>query len=181
MGAWTDEVKERSAFTLPFGPTTRKQIIHDHVRAHITISVIEIPEVEPDESLGFFGLKIGSEILLRFKYVGQGAPRNVATRQQRLLAKQTYDEQMTFALTGDAALEPPTLLTCGYTIDGDKIGRVEIRCDCKGHIAWSYDIYGGDTVIAPQTLPGQKDTTKPARIKKAAAQGEDAASANGAS
>jgi hypothetical protein len=182
MTAYVTEVKQRPEFTLPFGPTTRAQVLHDHICAEVEQRVVNLYDIEINDKLGFFGLMVGDDILLRFKYVGHGAPANVATEQQKLLASQTYNDQMMLRLTGDVDLAPPTLLTCGYTIDGEQIGRIEIRRDCKAHLSWSYDIYGGDTIIVPQALPGQEDTTKPARItKKVAAQGEDAASANGAS
>ncbi len=178
MEIWVAAVKDNPAFTLPLNTTTRANILNNHVCAQ---AELRLPDVPQNDKLGFFALMIGGDVMLRFKYVGHGAPANVQTEQQKLLAKQTYNDQMMFALTGDIAGEPPTLLTCGYTIDGEKIGRVEIRYDCKGHISWSYDIFGGEAVIMPQMLPGQEDTAKPARIKKVAAQGEDAASANGAS
>jgi hypothetical protein len=182
METWVGLVQDKPAFTLPLDPTTRATILHNHICADIEQRIASIAGVEATDALGFFALKVGSKILLRFKYVGTGAPVNVATEQQKLLARQTYDDQMMIALTGDTSLAPPTLVTVGYTIDGDQIGRIEVRCDCKGHVSWSYDIYGGEAVIAPQMLPGQEDTTKPARItRKIAAQGEDAAAANGAS
>lgn len=182
MSSWVEHLKNDPEFTEPLDTTTRANILNDHVCRKIERRVAELSGVTVNDKLGFFALMVGDDILLRFKYVGQGAPMNVATEQQRLLARQMYSEQMMLSLTGDLAGEPPTMLTCGYVIDGDEIGRIEIRCDCVGHQTWSYDIYGGERVTMPQALPGQEDTTKPARItRKIAAQGEDAASANGAS
>ena len=73
---------------------------------------------------------------------------------------------MMLALAGDSALTPPTLLTCGYTLDGDKIGRIVVRRDCIGHPPWHYEIYGGRTAvenipfgawpIRRRALPGQR-------------------------
>jgi hypothetical protein len=181
MTNWVEEVKKSPGFTLPLDTTTRANVLHNHVCAQVTLGVANVTGVEPNDRLGFYALMCDPDILLRFKYVGHGAPANIATQQQALLAKQTYSYQMMLSLTGDASLDPPTLLTCGYVIDGDTIGRIEIRRECKGHQTWSYDIYGGDAVIMPQALPGQEDHAKPARIKRIAAEGEDAASANGAS
>ncbi len=181
MSGWVARLREDSEFTLPLDITTRANILNNHICKQVERRVGDMSGVRLNDKLGFFAVLVEPDILLRFKYVGHGAPANVKTKQQKLLAKQTYNEQMMLALAGDAGAEPPTLLTCGYVIDGDKIGRIEIRRDCKGHQTWSYDIYGGDAVILPLTLPGQEDTTKPARIKKVAAQGEDAASANEAS
>lgn len=181
--SWLTLVKESPAFALPLNHRTRANIFHNHVCTEVEQRVGDLAGVEITDALGFFAIKVGGDILLRFKYVGHGAPANVRTDQQKRLARQTWNEQMMLALTGDDSLTPPTLLTCGYVIDGDEIGRVEIRCDCKGKVSWSYDIYGGETVIAPQALPGQEDTAKPAKItrKVGAAEGKDAASANGAS
>jgi len=182
MSDWTKRMQEDPAWFLPLNARTRANVLHNHVCARVEQTTASITGVEATDALSFFGLKVGPDILLRFKYVGLGAPQNVATEQQRLLEKQTYSEQMMLSLTGDTSLTPPTLLTCGYTIDGDEIGRVEIRRDCKSHVSWSYDIYGGSAVIAPQALPGMDDTARPAKItRKIAAEGEDAASANGAS
>jgi hypothetical protein len=167
---------------LAFDMTTRANILNNQVCARIEQRAASWAGVEVNDRLRFFALLIEPDILLRFKYVGHGVPHNVPTEQQKLLARQTYDEPMMLALAGDADAAPPTMLTCGYTIDGDEIGRVEIRYDCKGHQPWSYDIYGGTALSAPQMLPGMEDTTKPAKItRKIAAEGEDAASANGAS
>lgn len=118
------------------------------------------------DRLGFFAVRIGSYILLRFKYVGNdGGPHNVATRQQRLLARQTYDEEMALALNGDVSLAPPTLLTCGYTLtDRAEVDRIEIRRDCDGHLPWMYDIYGGGVVNEPIFIDGMADEAKPATV-----------------
>jgi hypothetical protein len=122
--------------------------------------------VEIADCLGFFALRIGHDILLRFKFVGDGHPHNVATTQQKHLARQQYTEDMTLALNGSTALTPPTLLTCGYTLEDGDIGRIEIRRDCKGQLPWMYDIYGGDRVVRPTQFDGMKDVTKPATIRK---------------
>ena len=183
--AWAGYVERMTndpGWFLAFDTTTRANILNDQVCAQIEQRAATWEGVEVNDRLRFFALMIEPGILLRFKYVGHGVPHNFPTEQQKLLARQAYDEPMMLALTGDTDAAPPTLLTCGYTIAGDEIGRIEIRRDCKGHISWSYDIYGGTTVIVPQTLPGMADTAKPAKItRKVAAEGEDAASANGAS
>lgn len=183
MTSWVGLMQSTPGFTLPLDATTRANILHNHICAEVERRVEDLSGVAINDKLGFFALYLEPGILLRFKYVGQGAPSNVATEQQKLLAQQTYTDQMMFQLAGDVDVDvaPPTTLTCGYAIDEAEIGRIEIRCDCKGRVSWSYDIYGGESVIIPQMLPGQEDTAKPARIRKVAAQGEDAASANGAS
>ncbi|MCP9491528.1 MAG: hypothetical protein MSC31_16885 [Solirubrobacteraceae bacterium MAG38_C4-C5] len=163
---WETLLTEHPAIALPFDTTTRANIIHDHLCAELGWRLADTPGVELTDCLGFTGLKVGQDILLRFKFVGHGAPSNVATEQQKLLARQEYSEDMTLVLTGDPALKPPTLLTCGHTLDGAKVGRIEIRRDCKGHRPWMYDIYGGTRVVAPIAFPGMQDAAKPATVRK---------------
>jgi hypothetical protein len=182
VAAWSGCLKLNPEFALPLDATTRANAVHNHLRHQIERSFDTDPLARPNEAMRTFGLLIGSEIFLRFKYVGHGEPHNVATTRQKLLARQEYDDDMALALTGDPALAFPTFLTCGYTLDGEQVGRIEIRRDCEGHQPWSFDIYGGKAVVMPQSLPGQEDTARPARVtKKIAAQGEDAAEAKSAS
>lgn len=166
VDAWSRFVQEKPELAKPCDATTRANFIHNHVCEQIDRRVADLPGVEVTDRLGFFGVKVGANVFVRFKYIGQGAPSNVATTQQKLLARQEFTEEMTLALTGDPALDPPTLLTCGYTLDGEKVGRIAIRRDCKGHLPWTYDIFGGDTVNKPMVFDGMKDTAKPATIRK---------------
>ncbi len=164
VGNWAAFLKNSPEFALPLDATTRANIINNHVCAEVDRLVADVAGIEPTDRLEFYALKIGAEVLLRFKYVGHGRPHNVATDQQKQLSRQEYTPEMTLALTGDASLAPPTLLTCGYTLDGDKVGRIEIRRDCRGHLPWAYDIYGGESVVQPLTLDGMADTAKPATV-----------------
>lgn len=167
ISRWRELCSEHPALGAPCDSTTRANFINDHVAFEMTRLVDERPGTEVADGLGFFALRLEPAILLRFKFLGQGTPSNVSTTQQKLLARQTFTDEMMFALEGDTSLLPPTLLTCGYTIDGDgKLGRVEIRRDCKGHQSWNYDIYGGKVTTQPLVLDGLADTTKPARITK---------------
>jgi hypothetical protein len=164
--AWETFVKEHPSLALPCDSTTRANFLHNHISSQVARRVGDRAQVEIADCLGFFALRVGHDILLRFKFVGQGQPSNVATDQQKYLARQHYTEDMTLALNGDSALTPPTLLTCGYTLDGEQIGRIEIRRDCKGHLPWMYDIYGGDRVVRPTQFDGMQDDTRPATIRK---------------
>lgn len=172
VGCWGELIEESPHLVLPFDATARANVIHPHIQREVQLRIDGISGVEPTDALGFFALRVGTEILLRFKYVGRGFPSNVKTMQQRLLANQTYDEDMMMRLTGDPQFTPPTLLTAGYTLDGIELSRVEIRCDCKWHLAWSYDIYGDGAVVEPLLVPGLEDTTRPARIVSRKAQRE---------
>lgn len=163
--AWRDLLTKHPHLSLPLDRTARANFIHCHLESEIGRRIEPVASATTTDALEFFAVRIGTRILLRFKYVGHGAPHNVSTVQQKLLARQTYNEQMVLALTGDIDLAPPTLLTCGYTLtDEAKIDRIEIRRDCKRHLPWSYDIYGGETVIEPTFIEGMADEAKPARV-----------------
>lgn len=162
---WEELVTEQAHLAYALDATTRANFIHNHLCAEAEGRVGGIPGVVATDALGFFALWINGEILMRHKFVGQGAPSNVSTTQQKLLASQQFDEEMMFTLTGDRAFQPPTFLTCGYTLDGVKVSRIEIRMDCKAQLPWSFDIYGGDEMAEPLVLPGMKDESKPAIVK----------------
>lgn len=164
---WRILLTEHPELGAPCSTTTRAGFVHNHVVGEIAPAVEARDGYEMTDALGFHAIRAGYEILLRFKYLGDGSPSNVATDQQRLLARQAFDDDMLLALDHPSALTPPTLLTCGYTLTNDgKIGRIEIRRDCRGHLPWCYDIFGGTTVIAPLIIDTLDDTTKPARITK---------------
>lgn len=162
---WKELVMDQPHLGKPLGATSRANVYHDYLCPEIERRVGGIPNVVADDSLGFFALKIGTSILLRHKFVGQGAPSNVRTKQQKRLARQHFDENTMIALSGDPAFQPPTLLTCGYVLDGVSVSRIEIRMDCHGAKPWSYDIYGGEAVAEPLVLKGMVDDTKPALVK----------------
>jgi hypothetical protein len=165
VALWFDMVSNATKYAHPLKPTTRACFIHDHSCPEIDAGVADFSNVFPNQALGFFALRVDSDILMRLKYIGQGAPSNVATAQQKLLAQQQYDEAMLAALGADPALAPPTFLTCGYTLGDGKLGRVEIRCECKGKQMWSFDIYGGDAASIPLEFPGTADQALPAVVK----------------
>jgi hypothetical protein len=162
---WATLVREKPELARPIDAAARANFIHCHVCAEVERRVGRVVGIKPTDKLGFFGLWIEGNILLRFKFVGDGLPSNVATKQQNYLARQEYTDDMMFALAGDGdALVPPTLLTCGYTLDGDKVGRIEIRRDCVGHPSWHYEIYGGEALVEPVPFDGMADTAKPAKV-----------------
>ena len=182
VASWATLLKDFPAFAMPLDATTRWRAIHNHVWSGICRDFDTDPDARPNDKTGVQGVVIAGQIFLRFKYVGHGEPRSYPTTQQTHMTRQHYSDKMFDALVDDPSLGLPTILTCGYTLDGPKLGRVEIRRDCEGHLPWFYDIYGGTTIVMPQSLPGQQDDTKPARVtKRTAAQGEDAADANAAS
>jgi hypothetical protein len=175
VGTWATFVTDHSEMALPLDATARANFIHSHLRHEVDLRVADLDGVEPTEGLNFFGLIIQQDTFLRFKYVGKGVPHNVPTKRQKLLANQTFTKSMKATLMGDPSMPPPTMLTCGYTLDGIELGRIEIRRDCKGHQPWSFDIHGGAAVAEPLVFPGMTDTTRPATVtstKKAAEKGQ---------
>jgi hypothetical protein len=176
---WFEMVAEAPQYAKAMSATTRAGWIHDHLRPEVEAQIAEVPGVVAHEALGFFALTIDDEILMRLKYIGQGAPSNVATDQQKLLALQQYDEEMLAALGSDPALTPPTFLTCGYTLGDGELGRLEIRCEFKRKALWSFDLYGGEAVSAPLEFPGMPQEALPALVKSnrqaAAEKGQDLA------
>lgn len=166
VGKWATFVKEQPELALPFDATARANFIHPHIRHEILQRVAVLRGVKPTpEQLDLFGLMVDDDIFMRFKFVGNGLPHNYPTDRQKELAAQKFSEGLTELLLGDGSLDPPTMITCGYTLDGEKLGRLEIRRDCKGHLPWSYDIYGGTAVVSPLILPGMQDNTRPAKIR----------------
>jgi hypothetical protein len=176
---WFEMVAAVPQYAKAMKPTTRAGWIHDHLCPEVEAGVDGIADVLAHEALGFFALSIDNEILMRLKYVGQGAPSNVATDQQKLLARQEYDEAMLDSLGTDPALGLPTFLTCGYTLGDGELGRLEIRCDYKRKTLWSFDLYGGEAVSAPLEFPGMPQEALPALVKSnretAAEEGQDLA------
>jgi hypothetical protein len=162
---WKRLMVEMPEWALPLDATARAVSLHRHLSYEVEQRLDQLPRARVNDALDFFALLIDDDILLRFKYVGHGEPHNFPTRQQRLLARQTFTEPMTERLLGDASLTPPTLLTCGYTLDGDQLGRIEVRRDCKGHPPWVFDLYGGEATVEPLVLEGLADETKPATIR----------------
>lgn len=154
-------------------PTSRANVIHDWIERQVREVIPDLDGVVDVSSLGFFAVSTHPDLLLRFKFVGNGGPANIATDQQRALAKQMYDDEMMALLTLDGLTEPPTLLTCGYTLDYEmEISRLTIQCDYDKVTLWRYCVLGnagGETGFEVQPLLPGSDP-EPARIisKKAA-------------
>jgi hypothetical protein len=158
---WFSLVEASPGLARSLKPTTRANFIHDHLCREIDSRLADHDDFTATEALGFFAVSDGGTVLIRPKYVGRGVPHNVATAQQKLLARQQFNEEMIESL----GFGPVTLLTCGYTLGDGELGRMEIRCDWKYLQSWSYDIYGGEATSAPVALPGLEDDIRPAAIK----------------
>jgi hypothetical protein len=126
--------------------TTRAGMIHDFTVREVrrALLVDGISNVAPEiEALDFFAVAVGSEVLVRYKHVGGGLPQNVATDVRRRLALQRYDDETMQALAFDGIPDPPTLLTCGYTLDVDGgLGTVTVQCDYAKTTLWRYILWG---------------------------------------
>ncbi len=112
---------------------------------------------------------MGANPLVRFKCVNDGAPSNVETDQQRLLARHQYDDDAMAALMLDGIPSPPTLLTCGYSLDAAALLKsVEVRCDYGKRPLWRWLIWGdaasGGGVVEPLPLPNVPGP-KPAQVR----------------
>jgi hypothetical protein len=162
---WGEFVTDHPHLSHPFDATARANFIHPHLVYEVKQRFESVAGIEPTDAPQFFALRwLDGSILMRLKYVGAGGPHNVTTDQQRDLSYQRYTPELMLALTGDPLFPPPTLLSCGYTLDGIELGKIEIRCDCKQHLPWSFDIYGGTAVVEPLVLRGLTDKTKPALV-----------------
>lgn len=172
--SWATLLEKQPEIALPLDETARANLIHPHIRVEVEQRIEGVPGVAVNDKLDFFALMIDDDMLMRFKNVENGNPRNYPTTRQKELASQRFTEEMRLDLLGDASLRPPTLITCGHTLDGAALGRLEIRRDCKGHLPWSFDIYGGESVNAPQVIHTLEDETRPARVKSAREKEQDA-------
>jgi hypothetical protein len=162
---WRELLFVSPQIALPLDRKTRANIVHCHVCHEIEQRIADIEGVVPTEALGFFAVRVGDDLLLRFKFLRFGRPSNIPTDQQTLLAGQLYDEDMMLALEEAGFAGPPTLLTAGYSLDSDELAHVEIRCDCRGRQPWVYDIFGGDALAEPLVFPGMEDTARPAVVR----------------
>ena len=165
--SWATLLEKQPEIAFPLDDTARANLIHPHIRVEVERRIEDVPGVVVNDKLDFFALMIDDDTLMRFKNVENGAPRNYLTTRQRELASQRFTEEMRLDLLGDASLKPPTLITCGHTLDGAELGRLKIRRDCKGHLPWFFEIYGGEELNAPQVIPTLEDETRPARVRSA--------------
>lgn len=150
--------------------TERANFLHGQIRSLVS-SGVETIDGASVTAWEIFTVAVGHNLLVRFKFLGNGEPTNIQTEQQFLLARQKYKEDALDLLGLSGITEPPTTVTCGYTLDGMDIGRVSIRRDCKGHDRWLYDIYGGTAVNEPLLLPGTEEA-KPAVVRSSKAKGK---------
>jgi hypothetical protein len=164
VATWAELIEKAPHLAARMNPTARANFIHPQICAEVEIRLADFPDVRLTDALDTPAFMVGHDILLRIKYVGHGIPHNYPTVRQRYLSRQMYESDIALELTGDPSLRPPTLLTAGYTLNGIELDRVEIRRDCKGHLPWAYDIFGGTMAYEPLVLQGLEDVVRPAVV-----------------
>ncbi len=169
VATWHRFVEQQPKMAMAVDETTRANMIHCWWRDEVRRVLASTSGMREIGALGFFAVAVAANPLVRFKCVSGGAPSNVETEQQRLLAKQQYDEDAMAALALDGVPSPPTLLTCGYSLDAAALLRsVEIRCDYGRKLFWRWPIWGdeaeGGGVVEPMPLPNVPGPT-PAQVR----------------
>jgi hypothetical protein len=180
---WQRFVEAQPDLASPLDETARANVIHCWWRHEVRRSLTRRADVREVRGLGYFAVAVGTNLLVRFKSVSSGVPANVATEQQKRLAYHRYDTDAMAALELDGITEPPTALTCGYSVDAATVLQsVEIRCDHGNQNLWRWMIWGaaaaGGGSVEQLPLPGT-DGPKPARIlsaRKKEADSEEASS-----
>jgi hypothetical protein len=167
--AWQDFVSRSPDLASAMDETARANVIHCAIRQRASAAVEGVLGVRVASRLGFFAVAFGAQALVRYKLLSGGAPSNVSTGQQALLAVQQYDDDMMVALAEDGFPTPPTLLTCGYRLTPDsQLRSVEVRCDYGSHALWRWPIYGPEAdsgeVMVPLPLPNMPGPV-PARVR----------------
>lgn len=172
VATWQRFVRQSPDLAKPMDETARANMIHCWWRQGVRQALVNSSGIREITSLGFFAVAAGVNPIVRFKLVGDGGrPSNVDTEQQVLLSRQEYDDESLSALAEEGIPAPPTLLTCGYSLDEvAEIRFVEIRCDYKQYVLWRWIIWGdagggfGEIEQLPiPTIPGPR----PARVKSA--------------
>lgn len=174
VATWREFVRQSPHHAKPMDETTRANMIHCWWREGVRQALVDLSGIREIESLGFFAVAVGANPLVRFKLLGGGGrPSNVNTDQQVRLSCQEYDEDSLDSLTLEGIPAPPTLLTCGYSLDAvAEINSVEIRCEYRPepNAGWRWVIWGeaagGISEIEQLPLfdiPGPQ----PARVKSA--------------
>jgi hypothetical protein len=165
-GKWKKLLTDDAELAAPLGPSERANFLHAHFRLELTRRFSGHEDVHPSTRPGFFILVFGGDLILRPKYCGRGAPTNVQTDSQTLLASQMYKPEIMEALAFEGILDPPTLITMGYTLSGPDLARLFVLRECRGWAPSSFDLYGGTAVAEQLVLPGMPEP-QPARVSSA--------------
>jgi hypothetical protein len=151
---WKRRLAEDPEFFKPLIAGDRASILHRHIfdyaARHLDGRVIST------DALGFNAQIIDGRAMVRFKYLHRDLkPRAYRTGQQEHLEDQEFTEEMLLPLTFEGVSDPPTVLTCGYTLalGEDAVSRVAVVCWYRGELRYWYDIFGetamGDGEVVP--------------------------------
>lgn len=175
VSTWNTFETENPADASAITATTRAGMIHDwtvrEVRRALERDDVKGLAREMDSRLEFFTVGVGQGMLVRYKLTAAGQPRNVATDVQRRLAVQQYDEEVMREFALDGMPEPPTFVTCGYTLDADgKLGTVSVQCDFGKTILWRLVVWGdsGEGFGNFESLPVDPNWTLDATVVRSA-------------
>jgi hypothetical protein len=158
---WNEMEQEDPDFALDMEATERANIIHGLTRSRVrkALATVDASAAHELTSLGFFAVAFGDDLIVRYKFVGNGEPSNVATNRQKELAKHEFDDKLMGKLALEGVPNPPTIATCGYTLDfSGKLETVSVRCDHSGNTLWQYTVWGDDkggfgTTAMPSIMP----------------------------
>lgn len=177
VAEWQEFERNEPERAFAISSTTRAGMIHDftvrEVRRALSRPDAKASEARESAALGFFVVAVGDQLLVRYKYVAAGMPQNVATVAQRRLAQQRYGESMMETLTLEGVPTPPTLVTCGYTLEPDgSLGTVSVQCDYDKTCLWRYFAWGdaGEGFGSFETLPLDPLLTPDATIVRSASE-----------
>lgn len=155
---WNRREVEDPDFASAMDAIARAGIINRLAVRNVRTALVDIgwETARETPALDFFAVAVGDDMLLRYKFVGSGSPQNIPTRRQRELARHEFDDVLMEALRLDGIGEPPTLVTCGYTLGLDgKLGTVSLQCDHLGRTLWHSVVWGdnnqgfGDFALLP--------------------------------
>jgi len=166
---WQSFVAKAPALASPLDETARAAVIHCWWRTEVRRALVDAKGIREVAALGFFAVAVAQNPLVRFKFLGNGTPSNVATEQQRDLAFHRYDDGALTALGLEGIPAPPTILTVGYSLNAAaELRSIEVRCDYGKRLLWRWPIWGEEAVyggvVEPMTLPGVSGPV-PARVR----------------
>jgi hypothetical protein len=153
---WNSVVGSDPAAAATITPTTRAGLIHDYTVRAVRGALAGRSEAREIEAFDFFAVAVGTDFVVRYKYVARGLPSNNPTVAQQLLSLQQYNEEMMEDLLLDGIPKPPTFVTCGYTLDADgQVGVVSVQCDVDKTTLWRHVLWGesGEGLGGFETLP----------------------------
>jgi hypothetical protein len=165
--SWQGLVEREAELAAALDATARANNIHCWAKREVRKVLVDHPVGRESTGLGFFAVAFGSAALVRLKFISAGSPSNVATDQQKQLAKHQYSDDAMRSLISEGIMQPPTLLTCGYRLSyfSELVG-VELRCDYDGLCLWNWPLLGdgGGGGFELQPLPVGPDP-QPAVIR----------------